>query len=491
MIQPLDTGIIVVYMIAVTALGIWFGRGSRDLNAYLLGGRSLPWYAVLGSIVATETSTATFLSVPGLAYVIGGDLRFLQLAIGLIIGRLIVAAILLPGYFRGQIYTAYELLDQQFGPLTRRSASVLFLITRNLGDGLRLYLTGIALKAVTGLSLEVCIGVIGVATIIYTFLGGMKSVVWNDCLQFLVYTTGGAVALSVIIRMLPGGWTEFLAFGSAHHKFQLFDFQWNASDPHTVYAGVVGGAFLALGTHGTDQMMVQRYLSARSPRDARAALLLSGVVVALQFTLFLMLGIALACFYQHPPLAPFADKGDRVFADFIVNHLPMGLVGLCLASVFAAAMSTLSSSLNSSATALVNDFMVHPESDSAAGSRRLLRMSQVMTVVFGLIQIGVGIGAQYVTSSVVSSALAISGFTAGVLLGVFLLGMARTPPRQSSVLAGMVCGIIAVSLIQFGTTIAWPWLAVVGALVTTIASLLADLAIPRDTKRSASHSSGH
>ncbi|MEZ6121429.1 MAG: sodium/solute symporter [Pirellulaceae bacterium] len=356
-LSPVDFAVLTAYLAAVVAFGLWVGRGAKNLSDYLLGGRNLPWWAILGSIVATETSTVTFLSVPGIAFADGGNLGFLQLAFGYIVGRTIIVFVLLPLYFQGKIFTAYEILQKRFGQTTRKTASLLFLVTRNLGDGLRLYLTALVLREVIGLPLELCIVVIGIATIIYTCIGGMKSVVWNDCVQFAAYMLGGLLAAMIIVQKLPGGWAEYVSFAQEHQKLQLFDFQYDLTNPHYIWAGLIGGAFLTLGTHGTDQMMVQRYLCARNQRDAGWALVLSGFTVLLQFLLFLLIGIGLAAFYAHHPEITF-KKNDRVFASFIVTQLPanVGIIGIVLAAVFSAAMSTLSSSLNSSASALVNDW---------------------------------------------------------------------------------------------------------------------------------------
>ena len=270
-IQGIDVFVLGVYLTLVAGLGIWLGRGTRDLNSYLLGDRHLPWWAILGSIVATETSTATFLSVPGIAFADGGDLRFLQLAIGYLCGRCLVRVVLLPLFFRGEIFTAYQVLDRRFGGATKRVAALIFLVTRNLGDGLRLFLTAIVLEKITQVPLPICVVLIGAVTILYTLLGGMKAVVWNDCAQFVVYMLGGLIAGMVLLQGLPDGVTGLLEFGRREGKFRVFDFAWTTDDPYTFWAAVIGGMFLTLGTHGTDQMMVQRYLCAnlKPMRDER------------------------------------------------------------------------------------------------------------------------------------------------------------------------------------------------------------------------------
>lgn len=487
-ISNTDATIGVVYLIFIVLLGVWVGRDQKDLSGYLLGNRDLPWWAILGSIVATETSTATFLSVPGIAFAAQGDMTFLQLAVGFILGRIIVAIVLVPLYFRGRLFTAYEVLEKRFGGATKRAASVMFLVTRNLGDGLRLFLAGLALEKVLGADLYLCVVVIGIATIVYTFLGGMKAVIWSDCIQFVIYMAGGLIALKILIDALPGGWGELVAYGEATDKFRIFDSGVDAdgkltvlTNPYTIWSGVIGGAVLTLGTHGTDQMFVQRYLSARNQRDASVAVVTSGFVVFAQFALFLLLGVALACFYSSIQPRVFAHN-DEVFATFIVEQLPVGLTGITLAAVFAAAMSTLSSSLNSSAAAAVADFYRpwllrnHPEAE--LDPHQLLSASRKMTVVFGLIQIAVGIGASHLSRSVVSDALAIAGFSAGILLGVFALGVLTHSAHQRGVFVGFLFGITVLLWIKFFTDIAWPWYAIIGSVTTFAAGLIASRLLP-------------
>ncbi|WP_145422060.1 sodium:solute symporter [Planctomycetes bacterium K23_9] len=466
----------------MVAFGVWLGRGQKSLTGYLLGGRDLPWWAILGSIVATETSTATFLSVPGIAFAKDGDMRFLQLAIGFLLGRMLVSAIFLPRYFDGKLFTAYEVLHQRFGGITKQTASLLFLVTRNLGDGLRLFLAGIALEKVLGIDLALCIIAIGIATIVYTFVGGMKAVIWSDCIQFVVYMVGGSLAFAILINSFDGGWAEYLEFGTETGRFQIFDFRWRTTEsffllnePYTIWAGLIGGVVLTLGTHGTDQMMVQRYLCARNQRDASRALIVSGFVVLLQFAMFLALGVALALFYTQVEPRTF-ERGDEVFAAFIVDQLPIGLVGLTLAAVFSAAMSTLSSSLNSSAAAAVNDFYVPWKQRSQQGQAEpqgLLGVSRKLTILFGVLQIAIGIGASYVSTSVVGDALAIAGFTAGILLGIFALGIFTVHANQRGALTGILAGVTVLTAIKFGTSVAWPWYAVAGSITTFTIGYLA------------------
>ena len=491
-ISPFDAAVVLAYLAGMVLFGVWLGRGQRDVAGYLLGGRNLPWWAVLLSIVATETSTVTFLSIPGLAFnPDGGNFLFLQLTAGYIIGRLVIVFLFLPSYFRGELFTAYEVLQRRFGGATKQTASLLFLVTRNLSDGLRLFLTAIVLQQILGLGLSVCIVLVGLSTIVYTFAGGMKSVVWNDCIQFAVYIAGAALALVVILAMLGGGWThfsEFLAnlphgwnrladFAQQHHKFRLLDFSLDPTRPYTLWSGLLGGTFIALATHGTDQLMVQRYLSARSQKEAGRALALSGLVVCGQFALFLLIGVALACFYDRfPPQTPF-PRGDEVFPAFIVDHLPVGTVGIVVAAVFAAAMSTLSSSLNASAAAAVNDFYL-PWRRGKASAKHLLQMSRGLTIVFGLVQIGVAVVGQLLQQSVIESVMTIAGFTTGVVLGVFFLGVCTSGVTQRSALGGLVGGLAVMTAVVFGTNLTWPWYALVGSCVTLAIGLTAHALLP-------------
>jgi SSS family transporter len=478
-IAPVDLLVLFTYLAGVVLFGLWVGRGQRDVTGYLLGGRDLPWWAILGSIVATETSTATFLSVPGLAFAskaagaeyldpaIGGDMRFLQLALGFMLGRCVIIYLLLPLFFRGQLFTAYQVLHERFGGATKNAASLIFLLARNISDGLRLFLTAIVLEAVTNIPLAICVVIVGLLTIVYTFFGGIKSVVWNDCVQFVVYVGGGILVLLIILHRLPGGWEQFTAFAQSAGKFRVFDVSFEPSTRFTLWAGLVGGAILSLGTHGTDQMMVQRYLCARSRSQAARAIVGSGIVVLLQFTLFLTLGAALASYYvEFPPATPF-DKSDKVFATFIVQELPagIGLVGIILAAVFSAAMSTLSSSLNSSASSALNDLYV-PYCSSRPAESHLLRISRALTVFFGLLQIGIGIAGMYLVTAVVDNVLAVAGFTSGLLLGVFALGALTRGVGQRGAFVGLITGLVVLVGVKFFSEIAWTWYAAIGAVTT-------------------------
>ena len=464
-VSGLDLFILAAYMAAVVALGIWVGRGARNLADYAVGGRDRSWWLIMFSIVATETSTVTFLSIPGFAF--GRDMTWLQLPLGFVLGRFVVGLVLLPQYFRGEMFTAYQVLHQRFGEATERAASALFVVTRTLADGLRLFLTAIVLQEMTGLPIHWSVAVIGVATIAYTMVGGMRAVLWTDLIQFWVYIGGALVAFKILLGHIPGGWGQMMQMGAEAGKLRVFDFRLDWSDPYIFWAGVLGGLFLTLGSHGVDQMMVQRYLCARKMEDARRALWLGGFVVLAQFALFLLIGVGLYCFYQLFPLAEEFERNDRVFARFILDELPVGVIGVLLGAIFSAAMSTLSSSLNSCATAAASDLML-PLQRKEASARQELRLTRGLTLAFGVAQIGVGIAAQRLTASVVAGVLGIAAFTTGIVLGVFALGIVTRRVGQRAALAGMASGLAVMSWIFFVTDLAWPWFALVGGGLTFV-----------------------
>ncbi|MHC4079358.1 MAG: sodium:solute symporter, partial [Planctomycetota bacterium] len=474
-----DLLILVAYLAVMVVFGSLFGRKSQDLEGYTVGGRDLPWWALLLSIVATETSTVTFLSIPGFAY--RNDLTWLQLPLGYMVGRLLVVFLLLPHYFQGRMLTAYEMLHRRFGGGVKTAASAMFLVTRTLADGLRLFLGAIILHKVANIDLVLAIVCLGMATIVYTFLGGMRAVVWTDCLQFLIYMVGAAIAFGVILDKVPGGWSEVAEIASSRDKLRVFDFTFTFDKQfgYVFWGGLIGGALITFATHGADQMFVQRYLSARSQKQAGLALALSGPVVFLQFWFFLLVGIALFAFYQlHPPAEPL--KKDHEFASFIVDHLPIGVTGVVLGAVFSAAMSTLSSSLNSTATALVNDIWV-PYRRPQASEPYKLKVIRIATIVFGCLQIQVAIAGQGLKQGVIDAVMQIAGFTTGIILGVFFLGIFTRRVQARAALWGFVLGLGLMTWVSFATNLAWPWFALVGSGATFLFGLLAHLVLSNRT----------
>ncbi len=496
-----DLVIVGVYIAGMTLLGVWFTRSQKDLRTYFVGGRDVGWLMVLLSVVATETSAVTFLSVPGLGYdPKSGDFRFLQLALGYIVGRCIVAWFLLPQYMHGNLFSAYEVLKTRFNPTVQRVASGLFLVTRTIADGLRVYLTALLLQYV-GWGPEVAILVVGIVTVIYTYLGGMKAVLWTDVIQFVIKIAGAGLAAVYVIRLLPGGWDAYLTQGEALGRFRWLDPSFDLTAADNIYAGVIGGAVLSMASHGADQLMVQRYLCARSLWHARAALILSGFTVFAQFILFLGLGVGMYLLARGGgfPEAAMAKANDEVFGLFIVSKLPTGVVGVLVAAVLAAAMSTLSSSLNSSANAAVTDFYRPLRPGHSEGW--YVAVSRGLTAVWGVAQMGVAFIALSAGggASVVKQVLAIAGFTTGLLLGLFVLGSLRRPVRSGAALAGLVAGAVVVTAVWLPTlapvdgwmratlagqfpadptvriALAWPWYAPVGAGTTIAVALLVEV----------------
>lgn len=475
-LEPLDLGVVVAYLVGTTLLGAWFSRRQHSLKTYFVGDRNVGWALVLISIVATETSTVTFLSVPGTAFAPrGGNLTFLQLAFGYVVGRIAISIFLLPQYFRGELMSAYQLLRQRFDPAVQRTASGLFLVTRTVADGLRLFLTALLLQQFTGWDMTLSIGVMGAVTILYTYLGGMQAVIWTDLIQFVIYIAGAIWAGAWLLKGIDGGFEEYVRVADEAGKFVLFDFTLDFTQAYTFWAGVIGGAFFSMASHGADQIMVQRYLCSRSLGQARFALIASGVVVLLQFLLFLLIGVGLYVFHQQVPIQ--TSRNDEAFGYFIVRYLPTGVVGLVVAAVLAAAMSTLSSSLNSSANALVSDFY-RPLRPGRA-ERVYLRASRLLTLVFGLAQMGVALTAVGLQSerAIVDQVLSVAGFTTGLILGVFVLGSLPRPVPSRAALLGMVAGFAAVGAVWLPTTwgqtiLAWPWYAPIGTLTTIAVGLV-------------------
>lgn len=455
----IDWAVIVAYFAGTIWLGGRLGRGQRDLEDYFLAGRKTPWLAASLSIVGTETSTLTFVGVPAIAYT--GNLGFLQVAAGYVLGRLLVAWWLVPAYFEGRIHTAYELLAHRFGTRVRRFSSGVFLASRVLADGVRLFATALVLQALLPMPLPVAIFLVTGVTLYYTMRGGLRAVIWNDAVQLVVYVGGAALAAWMLWRALPGGWAGALPALEASGKLDVLDFGWDWAQPYTFWAGTLGGAVLTMATHGTDQMFVQRLLACRSAADARKAVVTSGILVLGQMALFLIIGSLLFAFYvEFPPTAPF-ETSDQVFARFIATELPPGLGGLVIAAVFAAAMSTLSSSMSSLASASTFDFGASKERSDASA----LRASRLLTAGWAAALAGVAVLAR-TWGSVLEAGLTITSITFGPVLGVFLLAVVGRRIRESGVLAAMVVGLAVAASAHLFTTLAWTWLTPLGAAFT-------------------------
>ena len=453
--HTLDAAIIIAYLSAVIASGFVFARRQKNTARYFTAGHEVPWWAIAASIVATETSTITFISVPGMAWAKGGDFRFLQLVFGYVIARVIISAVFMPWYFRGELVTVYELLQTRFGAPVKALAATLFVVMRTIADGVRLLLTAFVIVAVLkSVGISATIIALGAVMILFTLYGGIEAVVWVEVVQLGIYI-GGAIAVAVIL-IQDVGLAHAVSLGSAQQKFRLFDFSFDLTKTFTFWAGVIGGTFLTMSTHGTDQYMVQRYLCTDRPRSAAKALLLSGFVVLVQFAGFLFIGVLLFAFYgtNAPVSAP-----DQVFPHFIANHLPPGLSGLVVAAILAAAMS---SSLSAIAATVVSDLL----------RNKSMRVSRMVVVIAGIAQIAVGLGLQYTQRSALNTALSVASLINGPILGVFFLGATKRGGTAAA-LTGMVAGLAAVLPVAFLTKIAWPWYAVVGSLTTWSVGMIA------------------
>lgn len=509
--KTLDLIIIFGYLIGVTAFGSWFGKKQETTEDYFVGDRSVPWWAIAASIVATETSTITFISVPGIAFSKGGNFQFLQLVAGYMLGRIVISFLFIPMYFKGELLTVYELLGTRFGLKVKMLASSLFVVMRNIADGIRLLLTAIVLGAVytafqpgTDVNTVIIASIIllGLVMIVFTYFGGMEAVIWVEVIQLGIYIGGAIAAAIVIANQIEGGFSGAVAIGEQFQKFTLVD--WGLRDTaytfqvpfseqalnfnlpidltktYTFWAGLIGGCFLTMSTHGTDQYLVQRYLCTNKPSRASLALLSSGAVVLGQFIGFLFIGVLLFAYYQPYAMEgygaaagafPFTG-GDKVFPDFITQHMPTGISGLVVAAIFAAA---LSSSLNSIAATFVND--LYKPFKKGADDKHLLRTSHILTLVFGIVQIGVALIAMKQESSALDKALSIASLFNGPVLGVFLVGTFLKKANQTAALTGMLVSCAVMFYLRFWTPIAWTWFVLTGSAITFAVAALVTIFI--------------
>jgi len=455
------------YLLAITVFGSQFARFQKTTRDYFLTGRSVPWWAICFTIVATETSTLTFIGVPAMAY--AGNMTFLQLVFGYVIGRVLVSLLFIPAYFRGELFTSYELLQRRFGPRVKNLSAFIFLVTRALADGIRLFATALVISVVTHVPVTWAVIVLGTAMIIYTVRGGAAAVIWTDVVQLFVYIAGALVVFVSLLALIPGGWHEVLRAGSAAGKFRVFDLRVTLSQPYTLWAGVIGGIALTLSTHGTDQFLVQRLLAARSAREASRGLVLSGIVVLLQFVLFLVIGIMLFTYYQQVPLPRTLARNDEVLPTFVVTALSHGAAGFIVAAIVAAALSP---SINAMAATTVNDFYAKYFRRNA-DERTLMRVSRIWTIIWGVVQIAIAVGAQWMQRSVLDAGLAVLSYASGAVLGAFLLGTLAPAATEAATFAGMLAGLAVMTDVWARTTIAFTWYVFIGAFTTVAVAWLA------------------
>ncbi len=494
-LHPFDLGLIAVYLLGITLFGLRFRKGGdKSLASYFLAERSVPWWAIALSIVSAETSTLTIISVPGIAF--GGNFTFLQLVFGYMVGRIVICVLFLPRYFEGQLFTAYQLIDRRFGPALHKVTAALFLLTRAAAEGVRVYAVSIVVGIAIGTNDTLSIILISLLTLLYTFEGGMAAVIWTDVVQMGLYVGGTVVALFTLGSKINGGWATAHAITAAAGKLQVLDFSINLTGSYTFWAGIIGGAFLTMASHGTDQLMVQRLLAAKNLRDARVSLMASGAIVLLQFTLFLVIGAGLFVFYgQHPALLT-VKGADRLFPAFIVQQMPTGIAGLLIAAILAAAMSNLSAALNSLSSTTIVDFYLRWR--PAATDKRRNLLSRISTVIWAVVLVGIAIYSVQVGGKghVVEMGLSIASVAYGALLGVFLLGTLTRYATQTGAIIGMIAGFatnLALYLSKINlipsmhiggfalSSIAFTWYVLIGSAVTFAIGSLCSLIKPKHT----------
>jgi len=484
--STIDLTIVVVYMVLSTAVGAWIGRHQKSTTDYFLGGRQIPWLAVTFSIVATETSVLTFISIPAVSY--QGNLTFMQIALGYVVGRILVALFFIPAFYRGEMNTAYHFLGERFGQKMRTIASITFMATRVLADGVRLFATAIPLAfiikgsgAFTGLTdsqfYAVSILLIGVLTIIYTYVGGIRSVIWMDVAQMTVYIGGAILAAFLILNKLPNGFATVTEWAAGGDKLKWFytgsDLVWEdfIKQPYTFLTALIAGAVFSLASHGTDQITVQRVLTCKDKLSSQKAISASGFAVLAQFLIFLVLGSMLYAYYDGVSYQELGlTRADGIFPKFIVEEMPSGISGLIVAALFAAAMSTLSSSLSSLSSAAILDIYV-PLAGKGKSEAELLKISRLVTLGWGVVLIAAALGFIGLEGTVVEVALGIASYTSGGLLGSFLLGLIHKKATQKDAIIGFASALVVMTLVISTVQIAWPLYTVVGSLTTILVGI--------------------
>ena len=488
--SAVDYVVLAAYLVGITIFGSRFRRSHRTVHDYFLGNRRTHWLVISLSIVATETSTLTLIGVPALAYTVyarpelGGSFTYLQVVAGYIVARFVISWLLIPAYFQGDMQTAYELLNRRFGSAAKHFAASLFLIMRALAEGVRVFAASLVLAAVLSAAAPTLphlwlwsIVIVGLLTLVYTFEGGIAAVIWTDLIQLVIYVAGSLLAAYMLVRLVPGGWSAIVADARAAGKIQFVSWSTDLSVPFTFWAGLIGGCFLTMASHGTDQLLVQRLLTCRSQRDSKLALITSGFVVFAQFALFLTIGMMLHAYYATHPLPPgiTSASNDEIFPSFIVRSLPHGIAGLVIAAVFAAAMSNLSGSLNSLASTTVLDFYQPLTGEDDDG--RLLRLSRWLTASWGIVLMAIAVLARG-WGSVFTVGLTIASIVYGPMLGAFLLGVLTKTTTERGVIAGIGVSLAAMIAVRLFTPLAWTWYVLAGTAICVATGAAASGLIP-------------
>ena len=475
----LDYLIVAAYLIGVTVAGIKLAGQQHSLRDYFLGGKTMSWWAVGFSMVASETSTLTFVSVPGLAYM--GNMHFLQLAFGYFIGRLLVALYFIPAYYRRDLETAYDFLGKRFGLRLRQVISIVFLFTRVLSSGVRLFATAIPVRLVTGMGYRNSILLIGLFTVVYTYLGGLKAVVAMDVVQLAIYLCGAIISLIIILTRLPHGWGDVLSYANAgvSSKFEVVNLEWGNSwsqffgSPYTLIGCLIGGTFLSMASHGTDQLLVQRLLGCKSSQDSQRALILDALLINIQFAFFLILGLCLFAFYHGQDLLALGlQSSDEIFPKFIVENLPPGLAGIVVAGVLASAMGALSSAISSLASSSYLDLYKRSSTGSLVEKSKEIAGSRFFSLLWGVALIAGAMLFENTRAPVVVLGLKIASLTYGGMLGVFLLGIFFRHANQKDAMIGFIMGIACTGVVLKYTAIAFTWYGCIGCAVTLGAAVV-------------------
>ena len=477
-LSAVDLSLVAIYLLGITLFGLRFRSKDRSLKSYFLADRTIPWWAIGLSIVAAETSTLTIISVPGLAYT--GDWGFLEIVLGYLLGRIVVCIIFLPRYFRGELLTAYEVIGQRFGPRLHKLTAFLFLFLRAAAEGVRVFAVSIVVGIAIGTRDVISIAIICALTLIYTLEGGLAAVIWTDVVQMILYVAGTIVSVIMLGHRVPGGWHAIHAMAAAAGKLTIFHFALSLSETYTFWAGIAGGCFLTMASHGADQLMVQRLLAAKDLRESRIALLSSGGVILVQFALFLAIGTGLYYFYGHGTNGIATSSPDRIFPAFIVTEMPRGVAGLMVAAILAAAMSNLSAAVNSLSSSSMVDFYLAWKPDADEGRRA--RLSRAMTLFWAMLLFVLALMSRG-GGHVVEVGLSIASVAYGALLGVFLLGTLTRSATESGAMIGMIGGLLANILLwrqphalhfMLGNVhilfpkIAWTWFVLIGSLFTFV-----------------------
>lgn len=476
-VRWIDLTVIVLYLLGITWFGSRFRNSQKSLKDYFLGGRTAPWWAIGLSIVSAETSTLTVIGTPALSF--NGNFGFLQVVLGYLLARIVISTLFLPAYFRGEMYTAYELMSVRFGPRIRKLTAGTFLILRALAEGVRVFAISIVISIVLGTGEMTSIIVILILTLIYTYEGGMTAVIWTDVVQMVLYIAGAVLSLYIVLQQIPGGWPHVVEIAEPLGKFQIFDFRFGSaaeffSRPYSFWGGVLGGCFLTTASHGTEQLIVQRLLAAGSERQSRAALLGSWVIIATQFTLFLIVGICLFTLYRDHGWQPPAVS-DSIYPRFIWEQLPAGISGLVIAAILAAAMSNLSAALNALASTTILDlFRPFSRIANQLPESVWLARARWATVIWGAILLGVALLARQ-WGGVLEAGLGIASIIYGSLLGVFLLGLLTQRASETGAMIGMCAGLAVTLYARFFTPMAWTWYLLLGTSVTFATGYLASI----------------